>query len=295
MLARWKKNVGLLYILPWIVGFLGFQLYPLIASLIYSFTDLSTFDSGSFIGFENYIYMFTKDPDFYQSVKVTILYAIMAIPGRVAFALLIAVILSVTLKGINLFRTVYYLPSIFGGSVAISVLWRFLFQNEGAINNILNTFSIPSVDWLGNPSIALITLAIIPVWQFGSSMVLFLAALKQVPKELYEAARIDGASAVRVFFKITIPLISPIILFNLIIQSVACLQEFTSAFTVTGGGPNKATYVYAIKVYEEGFSFFKMGYASALSWFLFIVIMLFTWVIFKSSTYWTHYEDRGDS
>jgi oligogalacturonide transport system permease protein len=294
LLLKLKKNVGLLYILPWIAGFLGFQLYPLISSFIYSFTDLSTFDSKKFIGFDNYVYMFTKDADFYQSLKVTLLYAIMAVPGRVTFALLIAILLSVQLKGINFFRTIYYLPTIFGGSVAISVLWRFLFQKDGTINHILANFSIPAVDWLGNPAIALISLALIPVWQFGSSMVLFLAAIKQVPKEMYEAARMDGASPIRTFFNITIPIISPIILFNLIIQSVSCLQEFTSAFTVTNGGPNKATYVYAIKIYQEGFSFFKMGYASALSWFLFVVIMIFTFVIFKSSTYWTHYEDGGE-
>ncbi|TBL81542.1 carbohydrate ABC transporter permease [Paenibacillus thalictri] len=291
VLHKWRKNVGLLYILPWIIGFLGFQLYPLISSLIYSFTDLSTFGAKTFIGLDNYIYMFTKDPDFYQSLKVTLLYAIMAVPGRVAFALFIALLLHVQLKGISVFRTLYYLPSIFGGSVAISVLWRFLFQKEGgAINSVLGLANLGPLDWF-SPTSALITLAIIPVWQFGSSMVLFLAALKQVPKELYEAAKMDGAAPVRVFFNITVPIISPIILFNLIIQSVSCLQEFTSAFAVTGGGPNKATYVYAIKIYQEGFSFFKMGYASALSWFLFFVIMAFTYLIFKSSTYWTYYED----
>lgn len=293
--SRLKQNVGILYILPWIMGFLIFMLYPLASSFIYSFTNLSTFSSKlSFVGFENYIYMFTKDPDFYQSLKVTMLYALMAVPGRVLFALIIAVILAVELKGINFFRTAYYLPSIFGGSVAIAILWRFLFQKEGTVNGILGVLSIPPVDWLGNPKVALITLAFIPIWQFGSSMVLFLAALKQVPKELYEASKLDGASKISTFFIITLPMISPIMLFNLVMQSVACLQEFTSIFVVTSGGPNKATYAYAYKLYLEGFSFFRMGYASALSWILFFIILILTFIIFKSSSYWAYYEDGGE-
>jgi oligogalacturonide transport system permease protein len=288
-----KHNVGLLYILPWVIGFLAFQLYPLASSFIYSFTDMSMSDSTAFIGFDNYVYMFTKDTDFYQSLKVTILYALMAVPGRVIFALVVAVVLSAKLRGINFYRVAFYLPSIFGGSIAISIIWRFLFQKEGTVNGILGYFSIPSVEWLGNPAIVLLTIAFIPIWQFGSSMVLFLAAIKQVPKDLYEASKLDGASRFRSFMNITLPMISPIMLFNLVMQSIACMQEFTSAFVLTSGGPNKATYVFAIKLYEEGFSFFKMGYASALSWILFILIMLFTLVIFKSSKYWAYYEDGG--
>jgi oligogalacturonide transport system permease protein len=263
LLLRLKNNIGLLYILPWIVGFLVFMAYPLAASLFYSFTDLSPFNSEmSFVGLDNYIYMFTKDPDFFKSLKVTLLYAFIAVPGRVLFALIIAMILAVNLRGINFFRTAYYLPSIFAGSVAISILWRFLFQKEGQVNNIFE-------------------------YMF--------AALKQVPAPLYEAAKLDGASRISTFFRITLPMISPIMLFNLVMQTIACLQEFTSIFVVTSGGPNKATYVYAYKLYLEGFSFFKMGYASALSWILFLIILIFTFLIFKSSKYWTYYEDGGDS
>lgn len=290
-----KQLVGLLYVLPWVIGFIVFMLYPLVSSFFYSLTNLSTFSANTnFIGLRNYINMFKTDPDFLKSVRTTIFYALMAVPGRVIFALAIAVILSVSLKGINFFRTAYYLPSIFGGSVAIAVLWRFAFQKTGMVNSILTEFSMPAIEWLGNPRIALITLAFIPIWQFGSSMVLFLAAIKQVPRDLYEAARIDGASSSKSFIRITLPMISPIILFNLIMQSVACLQEFTSFFVVTSGGPNKATHVLAYKIYMEGFSYFKMGYASALSWILFIFIFSFTFIIFKTSSYWAYYEDGGE-
>jgi len=295
--ARINKRdlIGYFYVLPWIIGLAVFQLYPFISSLIFSFTDKSMADVTDFVGWKNYIYMFTKDADFYQVLKVTILYVIMAVPGRVTFALIVAVLLNAELKGINFYRTVYYLPSIFGGSVAISVVWRFLFQKQGAINGLLELFSIEPVSWLGDPKIALLTVCIIPVWQFGSSMVLFLAALKNVPKDLYEASKIDGSSRIHTFFRITIPMISPIVLFNLVMQSVGCFQEFSTAFVLTNGGPNNATYLYGIKLYREAFTSFKMGYASSLSWFMFIVILLFTLGIFASCRYWIFYNDGGES
>jgi oligogalacturonide transport system permease protein len=290
-----EKNMGFLYILPWIIGFLVFMAYPLGASLVYSFTNMSTFSGASFVGLKNYINIFTVDPDFYHSLLVTLLYVLIAVPGKVIFALIVAVILSSELRGINFFRTTYYLPSIFGGSVAISVLWKVLFQRDGTVNNLFHMLGVSAVDWLGNPKLALITIAFIPMWQFGSSMVLFLAALKQVPRELYEASKLDGASRFRTFFNITMPMISSIILFNIIMQLVACFQEFTSIFVVTSGGPEKATYVLAYKIYLEGFSYFKMGYASALSWILFILILVLTLIVFKTSKYWVYYQDGSDS
>ncbi len=292
--ARKRQYLGLVYLLPWIVGFAVFMAYPLASSLMLSFTDVSTMLSTTrFVGIDNFVYMVTRDPDFFHALKVTLLYALMAVPGRVVFALIVALVLAASMRGIGALRTAFYLPSIFGGSVAISVLWRFLFQRQGVVNGLLGLFKIPAVDWLGSPKVALITLAFIPVWQFGSSMVLFLAAIKQVPRDLYESARIDGAGRARALRHITLPMISPIILFNLVMQSVNCLQEFTSFFVVTSGGPNQATYVYAYKLYLEGFSFFRMGYASALSWVLFLVILAFTFVIFKTSTAWAYYNDRA--
>jgi len=202
--------------------------------------------------------------------------------------------LNIKLKFVNVFRTVYYLPSILGGSVAVAVLWKFLFMKEGVVNKVLSVLHIPSVDWLGSPSVALFTIGLLTVWQFGSSMVLFLAGLKQIPAELYEAGTVDGASKIRMFFTITIPLLTPIIFFNLIMQMVNAFQDFTGPFVITGGGPLNSTYLYAMKLYDEGFKFYKMGYASALSWILFLLILAFTALTFKSSQSWTHYEDGGD-
>ena len=200
-------------------------------------------------------------------------------------------LLNTDIKGINAFRTLYYLPSIFGSSVAISIVWRFIFQNKGIVNEILQSFGLASINWLGDPKKALVTICIIPIWQFGSSMVLFLSALKNVPRSLYESASIDGAGYWKKFFHITLPMISPIMLFNLLMQSISCFQEFSTAFVLTKGGPNRSTYLYGIKIYNEAFTNFKMGYASALSWILFAVIMFVTMVIFVTSKKWVYYDE----
>ncbi len=292
--SKKKRYIGLLYISPWIIGFLVFQLYPFVSSFVYSFTDYSITNTPSFVGFKNYISMFKNDDLFYQSLGITIKYVFMSVPMKLAFALLVAMLLNIKLKFVNVFRTVYYLPSILGGSVAVAVLWKFLFMKEGVVNKVLSVLHIPSVDWLGSPSVALFTIGLLTVWQFGSSMVLFLAGLKQIPAELYEAGTVDGASKIRMFFTITIPLLTPIIFFNLIMQMVNAFQDFTGPFVITGGGPLNSTYLYAMKLYDEGFKFYKMGYASALSWILFLLILAFTALTFKSSQSWTHYEDGGD-
>jgi oligogalacturonide transport system permease protein len=289
-----KKYTGLLYIAPWLLGFLGFQLYPLISSFYYSFTNLSLGGTPKFVGLDNYIRMFTVDPEFWKSLSVTIIYVFTSVPAKLVFALLIAMILNSKLKFINAFRTIYYIPSILGGSVAVSVLWRFLFMKEGTINKLLSVFSLPALDWIGSPNLALFTIDILTVWQFGSSMVLFLAGLKQIPAELYEAGIMDGASKVRMFFTITIPMLTPIVFFNVIMQLVGAFQEFTSAFVITGGGPMQSTYLYGMKLYLEAFRYFKMGYASALSWVLFLIILLFTAIVFKSSRKWVYYDDGGE-
>lgn len=295
-MARKKRSfryIGLIYVLPWILGLLIFQLYPFIASFYYSLTDYNMVNAPKFIGLDNYKQIFTNDPGFTQALKVTSIYVVLAVPVKLAFALFVAIVLSAKLRAINLFRTIYYLPSILGGSVAISVLWRFLFMKDGVVNSLLANVGIPSIDWLGNPDIALYTLGLLSVWQFGSSMVLFLAGIQQIPSDLYEAGSIDGASKTRMFFKITVPLLTPIVLFNLVMQMVNAFQEFTGAFVITSGGPMKSTYLYALKLYEEAFTFFKMGYASALSWVLFAIIMVVTGIIFKTSNRWVYYEDGG--
>lgn len=289
-----KWYVGLLYISPWILGFCVLTLYPFLASLYYSFTDYNMVREPVFIGLKNYS-MMAVDPDFYQSLKVTFYYVLMAVPAKLAVALLVAVILNIPLRGIGIFRTVYYLPSLLGGSIAVSILWKFLFMRDGLVNEILGHAGIGPMDWLGSPKLALFTITLLPVWEFGSSMVIFLAGLKQIPKELYEAARVDGSSRLATFFRITLPLLTPVILFNLVMQTIGAFQQFTAAFVITGGGPLKSTFLYGLMLYEQAFNFFKMGYASALSWNLFLIILAVTFLLLKTSDRWTHYEDGGEA
>ncbi|MBD1382478.1 carbohydrate ABC transporter permease [Metabacillus arenae] len=291
-MKRKYNYMGYVFILPWLIGLFLFELYPLIYSFYLSFTEYDVFNPPKFVGFENYIYMFTRDPEFYNSLKVTLIYVFIAVPLKVVFALIVALLLNLNLKGMSIYRTIFYLPSILGGSVAVAILWRFLFTENGLINGILSFLNLPTENWLGNPNFSLLTISLLTVWQFGSSMVLFLAGLKQVPKDLYEAARVDGASNLRVFFSVTLPILTPIVLFNLVMQTINAFQEFTAAFVITNGGPLKSTYLYGIMLYENAFSFLKMGYASALSWVLFIIILLFTSLLFLSSKHWIHYQDE---
>lgn len=288
--SQWN---GFILIIPWLLGFLMFQLYPFIASLYYSFTNFTIGVEPEFIGLGNYIEMFTDDSKYFKSVIATVTYVFFSVPFKLAFALLIAVILNAKIKCLNFFRTVYYLPSILGSSVGIAILWKTIFNRQGLVNTVLNIFGIKSIDFLGSPDIAIYTICLLAVWQFGSSMVIFLAALKQVPSEIIEAAKADGANKVVTFFKITIPMISPMIFFNLIVQMTAAFQQFNSPYLITQGGPISSTYMYGLMLYDNAFQFQRMGYACAQSWVLFIIIMIFTALAFKSSPYWTYYEDGG--
>ena len=287
-----REYQAYLYILPWILGFAILQLYPFVSSFIYSFTDYTVGAKATFQGLANYKKLFTQDKEFWNSLKVTILFALYTVPGKLIMASAVAMFLNRDLKGINLIRTLYYIPSLFGGSVAVALLWRLMFLDNGVINAILSALHLPVIQWLGDTRYALRTICMLEIWQFGSSMVMFLAALKQVPRSLYEAAEIDGAGKVTRFFHITLPQISPIIFFNLINQTIQALQNFTSAQVITEGGPLKSTYVLGLKLYKEGFSYFKMGYASAISWVVFAAIMIFTLAIFASSKLWVHYADE---
>ena len=287
-----REYQAYLYILPWILGFAILQLYPFVSSFIYSFTDYTVGAKATFQGLANYKKLFTQDKEFWNSLKVTILFALYTVPGKLIMALAVAMFLNRDLKGINLIRTLYYIPSLFGGSVAVALLWRLMFLDNGVINAILSALHLPVIQWLGDTRYALRTICMLEIWQFGSSMVMFLAALKQVPRSLYEAAEIDGAGKVTRFFHITLPQISPIIFFNLINQTIQALQNFTSAQVITEGGPLKSNYVLGLKLYKEGFSYFKMGYASAISWVVFAAIMIFTLAIFASSKLWVHYADE---
>lgn len=288
-----KKYMGLVYIAPWLIGFLLFQLYPFIASFCYSFTDYTLLNQPQFIGLENYRTLFSTDPQFLSTMKITGVYALLSVPLKLAFALFIALLLNAKIKGIGIYRSLYYLPSILGGSVAVSVLWRVMFMKEGMINQFLGIFGLEPVNWLTGTNLALFTLSLLQVWQFGSAMVIFLAALKGIAPELYEAASIDGAGRWKQFIHITLPQISSVIFFNLIMQSIQALQNFTSAFVITNGGPMKRTYIIGMKLYDDAFRFYKVGYACAESWILFAVILALTLLVFKSSSAWVYYADEG--
>lgn len=279
------------YIAPWLIGFLVLQLYPFITSLVYSFTNYRLGSTIKFVGLDNYIRLFTRDADFMKSLKATGIFTLAIVPGKLTLSLAVAMFLNRNMKGINLARTVYYIPSLFGGSVAVAVLWKVLFQDNGIINAYINALGFQTIQFWGNPKYALGTICSLEIWQFGSSMVMSLAALKQVPASLYEAASIDGANAWHRFWHVTIPQISPVLFFNLIMQTIQALQNFTSASVITNGGPLKSTYVMGMKLYKEAFTNFKMGYASAISWVMFLIIMVVTLLLFRFSSAWVSYDD----
>lgn len=288
-----RNRQAYLYLAPWIIGMLVLQLYPFAVSIYYSLCDYSGLSDPVFIGVKNYVRLFTKDKEFIKSLSATVKYTLYTVPCKIIMSLFIAMLLNKSRKGIGAMRTLYYLPSLFGGSIAVAILWKVMFMDNGLVNAILNMVGIETISFFGNPKTALPTLSSLEVWQFGSSMVMFLAALKQVPASLYEAARIDGAGRVRSFFSVTIPQISPIIFFCIIMQTVNALQNFTSAFVITDGGPVKSTYMLGLKLYNDGFLYNKMGYASATSWVIFLLVVGFTLVLFASSKFWVFYGDES--
>lgn len=286
--------MGFILILPWLIGFLIFKAYPFLSSLYYSFTDWNLFKGGSWIGVQNYVTAFTN-PKTVKALQVTFIYAFMTVPLKLAFALFIAYILNFKLRGVGLFRTAYYIPSILGGSMAIAVLWRAMFKNDGVVNRILTILGVQNVNFLADKTWALIIICLLRVWQFGSPMVLFLAALKGVPEELYEAASIDGATNARQFLKITLPLISPVVFYNLVTQLVQAFQEFNGPYIITQGGPRNATTLISLIVYNSAFSEYNVGMSSAMAWIMFVIVMIFTLISFKTQDRWVYYSDeRGD-
>ncbi|MDB1125938.1 carbohydrate ABC transporter permease [Vibrio algarum] len=289
-----NRKLGLAYLSPYIIGLLVFTAFPFVASFLMSFSNYDLMTTPEFVGIENYRYMLTEDDLFWKSMSVTFMYVFLTIPVKLAFALLIAFILNFKLKGIGFFRTAYYIPSILGSSIAIAVLWRALFAIDGVLNGALGFIGMDPINWLGEPSFALFSITLLRAWQFGSAMVIFLAALQNVPQSQYEAALIDGASKWQMFLKVTIPLITPVIFFNFIMQTTQAFQEFTAPYVITGGGPMKSTYLISLYIYETAFKFFDMGYSSALAWALFIVVAIFTAITFRSSKYWVFYSgDKG--
>ncbi|MCR2821182.1 carbohydrate ABC transporter permease [Lederbergia panacisoli] len=293
--SKWKQEaVAYAFISPYLIGFLAFTLGPMIASLYLSFTDYDLLSSPKWVGFDNYKKMFTADPRFLTSLKVTFQFAFISIPLKLAAALFVALLFAKNFRGVSLYRTVYYIPSILGGSVAVAIMWRQLFGKEGAINGFLSYFGIEGVSWIASPDYALYTLVLLGIWQFGSPMLIFLAGLKQIPNELYEAAVVDGAGKISKFFNITIPMLTPVIFFNLVMGIIGGFMTFTQSFLITKGGPLDRTLFYAVYLYEKGFTHFKMGYASAMAWVLVAIIAFFTALVFKSSALWVYYESGED-
>ncbi|MDF2877448.1 MAG: sugar transporter permease [Clostridia bacterium] len=293
-ITNYKKEswIGLLYITPWIIGFLVFTMYPIVASFYLSFTDYDLLNAPIMVGIDNFKKIF-GDKEFLKALGVTGKYVFIVVPLKLAFSLFVAFILNMSLKGINFFRTAYYIPSILGSNVAIAILWKFIFSTDGLVNQVLAVMNIAPVSWFGQPTPALFTIALLRVWEFGSTMVIFLAALKEVPGDLYEAASVDGSNKFRNFFNITIPIITPVIFFNFIMQLIHAFQEFNAPYLVTSGGPMKGTYLLPMLIYDHTFKYYNMGYASAMSWILFIIIMTFTLITFRSSKYWVFYNDNG--
>lgn len=293
MIQKTDTRIAYILILPWLLGFLGMYLIPMLISVWYSFTNYNLLNRPVFIGAANYIRVFTADPSFYQALKVTFAYVILLVPARLIFALFIACILNSKRRGLGIYRTIFYIPSIVGGSIAVSVVWKQICGSRGVIMSLLESMGIAQTSsLLGNPDTALSVIVLMGVWQFGSSMLIFLAALKQIPPSLYESALIDGAGRVRRFFKITLPMLTPVLFFNLILQIINGFRVFTESYIITDGGPLDATLSYVLYLYRRAFTYFDMGYSCALAWILVAIIALFTAVLFKTQKNWVHYEDR---
>lgn len=299
----WRRDgrAALLFLGPWFVGLIAITLGPIAASLVLSFTDYSLLQAPEWVGLDNYRRML-DDPRLHNSLWVTVKYVVIGVPLQLALALALALVLDRGVRGLPIYRSIYYLPSLIGGSVAIALLWRLVFGVEGLVNQVLELPVISSVagllgieptGWVSHPDHALNTLIALHVWTFGSPMVIFLAGLRQIPAMYYEAAAVDGAGWWRQFFRITVPLLTPIIFFNLVLQTIYAFQSFTQAFIVSGGrgGPADSTLFYSLYLYQRGFGTFDMGYASAMAWFLLLIIAGFTAVNFLAARYWVFYGD----
>ena len=289
-----QKNLeAYLFLAPWFVGLIALTAGPLCASLYLSFTSYDMLQAPDWVGLQNYIKLFSSDARYLHALRVTLIYVFVGVPLNLAFALAVALLLKQKVRALGLFRGIYYLPSLLGGSVAIAVIWRQLFNRGGVINEGLALLGINAPNWIGTPQFAVYTLVLLHVWQFGSAMIIFLAGLQQVPPELYEAAEVDGARFWQKFWNVTLPMITPVLLFNLVLGIIHSFQAFTSAYIVSGGlgGPADSTMFYTLYLYQQGFKNFHMGYAAAMGWILLLIIAVFTAINFLVSSRWVYYGD----
>ena len=280
-----------LYTAPWLIGFFVLTLYPIVYSFYLMFTDMNLTGVGKFIGLENLKYAFTDDPLFIKAFINTLKYVVMFVPSSIILAFFVALLLSKKVKGLGFFRTAFYIPYITSG-VAVTILWGWIYQKDyGIINYVLSLFGIKGVNWLGDKNIAMISIVILSLWTIGNNIIIMLAGIQDIPQSYYESAQIDGAGAIRQIFSITLPLCTPTIYFNLIVTIIAAFQVFQQPLILTNGGPLNSTYTAAIHMYNNGFLYGKMGYASMMAWSLFVVIMVITLVVISTSKYWVFYYD----
>ncbi|MER6248676.1 carbohydrate ABC transporter permease [Streptomyces griseorubiginosus] len=293
--GRRRENlVGYLFMSPWIAGFLLLTAGPMIASLYYAFTRYNLFTPPEWVGLDNFTTMF-QDPRWQKSVEVTLKYVVVATPLKLLLALGVAMLLAQKRRGQGLYRAAFYMPSLIGASVSVGFVWRALFSDDAIVDRTQKVFGIDVGGWIGNPDYVLYSLVALSVWQFGAPMVIFLAGLKQVPQELYEAAEMDGAGPLRRFWNITLPMISPVLFFNVLLESIHAFQVFGSAYVVsnTQCGPADATLVYTCYLYQKGFKEAQMGFAAAMAWTLVLAVALVTAVLFWSQKKWVHYEEAA--
>lgn len=291
-MARREALAFYVLISPWLLGFLIFLAYPMLRSLYLSFTNYNLLSPPVWVGWQNYERLFS-DPKFWQSLRVTFVYALGSVPGSTIIALSLAMVLSQKLRGVNFLRTIFFMPSVLS-SIAVAVLWMYIFRPEGGMLNIfLGWFGIEGPDWLLSEQWALPALILMSWWSIGGQIVIYLAGLKGIPESLYEAAEIDGANGFAKFRFVTLPMLSPTIFFNVVLAIIAALQVFDVGWVMTRGGPNDATLFYMINLYERAFQFVQMGYASALAWVLFIIIMVITLLVIRSSALWVYYESEA--
>ncbi|WP_345436603.1 carbohydrate ABC transporter permease [Microbacterium gilvum] len=291
-----ESLAGYAFLAPWLVGFLGLTVGPMAYSLYLSFTSYNLFTDPKWIGLGNYIRLFTDDPQFIQSATITLVYVIVGTPVKLAAALAVALLLNYRDKGAAFFRSAFYAPSLIGASVSVAIVWRAMFNTDGPVDSTLSLFGINLGGWVGNVNLVVPMMILLAVWQFGGTMVIFLAGLKQVPKELYEAAEMDGAGALRRFKAVTIPMLSPVIFFNLLLELIGAFQVFASAYIISNGsgGPAGMTNYLTVYLYKRGFSDLQMGYAAAIAWVIMIVVGIIAVILFRTQKSWVHYagEDR---
>ncbi|SDM80573.1 carbohydrate ABC transporter permease [Sediminibacillus halophilus] len=277
------------FLAPWLIGMLFLTIGSMLFTFYLAFTDYDLLTTPSWTGMENFSNIW-QDANFWGSIRATLLYVVLSVPARLIASLLIALLLFKEVRGIGLYRALIYLPSLIGGSVGVSIGWKKLFATDGPINSFVGIFGIEGPNWIGNPSTAIMVLILLSVWQFGSEMVIFLAGLKQIPGYLYEAAKIDGASRIRSFFSVTLPMLSPIVFFNLLMGTISSFMVFTQVYIITGGGPMNSTLFYVYYLYQQAFTYYNMGYAAALSIILLVIIAAFSGFIFLTSKYWVNYD-----